>query len=114
MKYLRELVITILVAAVLVLWIRSRSAEIAAARILEKEKARLQHQVDSLEELKNIATRETLRAWTEKAKSDASVQELRHRNQNLTAAHERLRKARPVAFSDSSIVHEWSELFRDR
>lgn len=116
MKYLRELVITILVALVLVLWIRGRSAEVAAARILEleKEKAQLQHERDSVEELKNVATLEALRALTEKGKSDANAQRLHHRNQILTAQHERLLKAGRVALSDSAILREWSELYADR
>lgn len=89
MKYLRELVITVLLIGLCFLGYRYYK-DGQKIMELEKEKQSLQVQYDSANAQRIRAEHLTMKALTEKAKSDEAVTRMKLANQIANEKHERL------------------------
>lgn len=93
MKHLRELVITVLLIGLCFLGYRYyKDGQESSSKImeLEKEKESLQVQYDSANAQRIRAEHLTMKALTEKAKSDEAVTRMKLANQIANEKHERL------------------------
>lgn len=113
MRYIRELLITILLIGAAWLgyeWLGERAKRIAN----EDEKTRLRVAFDSVTVLQRQAGLEALRAMTDRELMRQRFDRIEDRNRNLIIENEKLKNRHPARLSDAAIDSAWTAIYPDK
>lgn len=113
MKYIKELLIAVLLLAVVAFWYNSNNTKDKLKEFDAKEK-QLKARLDSIQKLQHQADLHALRVMTDFEASKAKIRDLANQNEKLTKRYYVLKSMAPPNLTDSAISAKVARLYPGR